>query len=156
MDVSFGDGVDVNTFNQILEMDDTDEREFSSALVFDFFTQAEDTFSSMDNALYVLNRLRMLQNWWVLTRYRQNKNLEELSSLGHFLKGSSATLGLIRVRDGCEKIQRFGKLENEDGSPEKDKSLQLGRITEALSTVKKDYEDVKATLQRFYENTDAA
>lgn len=51
MDVHFGDGVDVNTFNQILEMDDADDREFSSTLVFDFFTQAEDTFSSMDDAL---------------------------------------------------------------------------------------------------------
>lgn len=34
------------------------------------------------------------------------KNLTELSHLGHFLKGSSATLGFTKVKDECEKIQR--------------------------------------------------
>ncbi|CEJ92471.1 hypothetical protein VHEMI08123 [[Torrubiella] hemipterigena] len=137
MDVNLGDAVDMPTFNQILEMDDTDEREFSSSIVFGFFEQAEETFNSMDKAL-------------------QERNLEELSSLGHFLKGSSATLGLVRVRDGCEKIQRFGKLENEDGSSEPDEELQLKRITQALTTVKSDYQEVEATLRQFYENNEAA
>ena len=50
-DLNLGDGIDVNTFNQILEMDDSDDRDFSSSIVFDFFTQAEDTFKSMNDAL---------------------------------------------------------------------------------------------------------
>jgi osomolarity two-component system phosphorelay intermediate protein YPD1 len=66
------------------------------------------------------------------------------------LKGSSATLGLVKVRDGCEKIQRYGKLENLDGSPEQDADLCLGRIKEALSAVTKDYHEVKKTLQEYY------
>jgi osomolarity two-component system phosphorelay intermediate protein YPD1 len=45
------DGIDIGTFIQILEMDDDDEREFSFAIVFDFFTQAQDTFDNMDDAL---------------------------------------------------------------------------------------------------------
>lgn len=76
--------------------------------------------------------------------------MEELSSLGHFLKGSSATLGLIRVRDGCEKIQRFGKLENEDGSSEPNAELCLNRIKEALAVVKTDYADVEKRLREFF------
>lgn len=45
------DGIDVGTFTQILEMDDDDERDFSSTIVFDFFDQAQDTFKNMDAAL---------------------------------------------------------------------------------------------------------
>ncbi|TQS33453.1 hypothetical protein Golomagni_06202 [Golovinomyces magnicellulatus] len=132
MDNPFGDNVDMNTFNQMLEMDDTDEREFSSSIVTGFFEQAEETFTSMDKAL-------------------KDQDLEELSSLGHFLKGSSATLGLVKVRDGCEKIQRYGKKENEDGSPETDEELCLKRITQALKAVREDYREAETALKRFYE-----
>jgi osomolarity two-component system phosphorelay intermediate protein YPD1 len=48
------DSIDGPTFEQILEMDDEDdehEREFSKSLVYDFFTQAETTFTNMDTNL---------------------------------------------------------------------------------------------------------
>lgn len=39
---------------QILEMDDDEEeREFSRSIVYDFFTQAEGTFTKMDAELYL-------------------------------------------------------------------------------------------------------
>lgn len=76
--------------------------------------------------------------------------MEQLSELGHFLKGSSATLGMVKVRDGCEKIQRFGKNENVDGSAEPDSDLCLKRIVEAFETVKEDYNDVEAKLKNYY------
>lgn len=85
---------------------------------------------------------------------REEKDLDQLSQLGHFLKGSSATLGLVKVRDGCEKIQRYGKNENVDGSAEPDSDLCLKRIEEALQTVKTDYQDVERTLRRYYEKND--
>lgn len=47
----FGDSVDRSTFDQILEMDEPDDHEFSSSIVFSFFTQARDTFDEMDTAL---------------------------------------------------------------------------------------------------------
>lgn len=128
---SLGDGVDINTFGQILEMDEPGDHDFSFSIVFGFFEQAEETFASMDMAL-------------------GESDLEKLSQLGHFLKGSSATLGLVKVRDGCEKIQRYGKNENVDGSPEPDSDLCLKRITEALKVVKADYTDVEKTLRKYY------
>lgn len=46
------DLIDPATFEQILEMDDDeDEREFSRSIVYDFFTQAENTFDKMDTNL---------------------------------------------------------------------------------------------------------
>ncbi|KAI0137285.1 hpt domain-containing protein [Xylariales sp. AK1849] len=129
-----GDAIDVVTFGQILEMDDSeDDREFSKSIVFGFFEQAEETFENMDKAL-------------------EEKDLEELSRLGHFLKGSSATLGLTKVKDSCEKIQRYGKKENEDGSPENDEKLCLKRITSTLQTVKTEYHEAETTLNNFFKN----
>ncbi|KAI1107355.1 histidine-phosphotransfer domain, HPT domain-containing protein [Jackrogersella minutella] len=130
-----GDAIDIVTFSQILEMDDSeDDREFSKSIVFGFFEQAEETFEKMDAAL-------------------EAQNLEELYRLGHFLKGSSATLGLTKVKDSCEKIQRYGKKENLDGTPEPDETLCLTRCTETLKTVKAEYADVEQTLKTFFNST---
>lgn len=79
----------------------------------------------------------------------------KLSSLGHFLKGSSATLGLVKIRDGCENIQQYGKNENVDGSPELDSELCLKRIKEALKEVKTDYRDVESKLRKYYGEEEA-
>ena len=84
---------------------------------------------------------------------RESKNLDELYRLGHFLKGSSATLGLTKVKDSCEKIQRYGKKENIDGTPQTDEELCLSRITETLKTVKTEYADVEKTLKEFFNAT---
>lgn len=47
----FDDKIDQNTFEQILEMDDDSEREFSKGIVYGFFEQAESTFTKMESAL---------------------------------------------------------------------------------------------------------
>ena len=44
--------IDVDVFEQLLEMDE-DDREFSQSLVWNYFEQAESTFQKMDGALYV-------------------------------------------------------------------------------------------------------
>lgn len=50
-ELNLGDAVDMNTFNQILEMDEPGDTDFSSSIVFGFFDQAQETFESMDKAL---------------------------------------------------------------------------------------------------------
>lgn len=125
--------IDLVTFEQILEMDDSEEdREFSMSIVIGFFEQAEETFESMDSAL-------------------EKGDLAELYHLGHFLKGSSATIGLTKVKDSCEKIQRYGKLEKLDGSPEPDEKLCLSLISSVLVTVKSEYDEAKDKLKAFFQ-----
>lgn len=121
-----GDAIDSVTFEQILEMDDDEEeREFSRSIVFGFFEQAEQTFVKMDDAL-------------------KRKDLEELSSLGHFLKGSSATLGLTKVKDSCEKIQHYGQKKDEAGTAdEEDEDVCLDRIGVTLKAVRSEYDEWK-------------
>ncbi|EHL00287.1 Histidine-containing phosphotransfer, HPT [Glarea lozoyensis ATCC 20868] len=130
--LDLGDGIDSLTFEQILEMDDDDERDFSKSIVFGFFEQAEQTFKKMDDAL-------------------KAKDLKDLSSLGHFLKGSSATLGLTKVKDSCEKIQHYGQGKDEEGTTDvEDDELCLKRIKETLETVKEEYEEVEKVLKKFF------
>jgi len=128
-----GENIDHSTFEQILEMDDDeDEREFSKSIVFGFFEQAEQTFTKMDDAL-------------------EAKDLATLSSLGHFLKGSSATLGLTKVKDSCEKIQHYGQKKDEAGTTDvDDEEVCLEQIKETLVAVKEEYAEVEKVLKKFY------
>lgn len=45
------DVIDMDTFGQLLEMDDEDDRGFSQEIVWNFFEQANTTFGEMDEAL---------------------------------------------------------------------------------------------------------
>ena len=53
--VTMEDLIDTNTFDQLLDMDDEEDHEFSYSLVVNYFEQAEETFKDMDAALYVYN-----------------------------------------------------------------------------------------------------
>ncbi|KAI5291021.1 hypothetical protein KEM55_008444, partial [Ascosphaera atra] len=71
--------------------------------------------------------------------------------LGHFLKGSSATLGLTKVKEACEKIQHFGAKKDETGQiAENDDNASLEKIKTTLAQAKEDYNEVVGLLKRFY------
>lgn len=77
--------------------------------------------------------------------------MAQLSADGHFLKGSSATLGLTKVKDSCEKIQHYGAHKDETGTiDEPDDTKCLDRIQETLDIVKTEYAEVEKELRRFY------
>lgn len=136
----FGDNVDLPTFEQILEMDegeDDDGHEFSRSIVFGYFEQAEQTFDKMDDAV-------------------SRKDLGELSSLGHFLKGSSATLGFTKVKDECEKIQHYGHNLDETGTtaePDDDECLRL--IKASIVKAKKDFAIVMSLMTAYYDKLES-
>ncbi|KAI1430670.1 hpt domain-containing protein [Xylaria sp. CBS 124048] len=122
-----GEAIDFYAFGQILDMEDSEDTNFTIEILYGYFEQAEETFQKMDKAL-------------------KERDLDELCRLGHFLKGSSATIGLAKVRDSCEKIQRYGKKENADGSPEPDEELCLTNIGSTLNIVKSEYTDGRKLL----------
>ncbi|KAG2198689.1 hypothetical protein INT46_001296, partial [Mucor plumbeus] len=130
------DLIDMNTFEQLLDMDDEDDHEFSYSIVNNYFEQAETTFNDMDEAL-------------------EKKDLTELSRLGHFLKGSSAAIGLTKVKATCEKIQNVGNCQDEEGTGKIDETEALKRITPLLPQVKTEYSEAEEYLKNFYEVQDA-
>ncbi|KAK5072998.1 Phosphorelay intermediate protein [Lithohypha guttulata] len=131
----FGDNVDTSTFEQILDMDEGEEEgghEFSKSIVFGFLDQAETTFVKMDAA-------------------KKKGDLPELSSLGHFLKGSSATLGFTKVKEECEKIQHYGQNKDESGVHDEDddeKCLKL--IGQSIEKAQVAYRTIKKLMEDYY------
>jgi len=79
------------------------------------------------------------------------RDLLELSKLGHFLKGSSATLGFSLIRDSCQVIQQYGSHLNVDGSREGDDSICLYKIQEALIVVKVHTAELKKKMEAFFQ-----
>ncbi|KAI3402768.2 YPD1 [Candida oxycetoniae] len=80
--------VDWSVFSEILQMDE-DEEDFSKQLVETFVNQVKDTFE----------KIRL---------YLEQRDLEKLSTTGHFLKGSAAALGFTAISSQCERIQNYG------------------------------------------------
>jgi osomolarity two-component system phosphorelay intermediate protein YPD1 len=67
------------------------------------------------------------------------------------LKGSSATLGLTKVKDSCEKIQHYGQMKDEDGTADElDEEKCLARVKVTLVNVKEEYAECEKALKRFY------
>ncbi|KAK4242085.1 signal transduction histidine kinase [Achaetomium macrosporum] len=128
----FGDHVDDQIFSQILEMDeDQTDRDFSAPLVFGFFEQAHETFEKMQDALSA-------------------NDLSTLSGLGHFLKGSAATLGFNKIRDSCQVIQQYGHKLNVDGTSEPDEAVCLKKIAEALKTAQVDTTELEKMMTGYF------
>ena len=129
--------------------DDEDEREFSRSIVYGFFTQAKETFIDMDIHMYVTDLAATMTN--TLTVTRKDKDLSGLSSKGHFLKGSSATLGFTKIKDECEKIQNYGRKKDETGTNDvSDEEKLLRLIEEALTEAKRAYKVIEALMKKFY------
>jgi len=125
------DFLDATTFEQLLEMDDDDEREFSKGIVWNYFEQVKGSFAPIEDGI-------------------QKRDFHALSSLGHFLKGSSAAVGLIKLKASCEKIQNYGNKLDETGNHSISEENALTRIADVLLVTKKDFRDAEIWLKRFY------
>lgn len=123
--------IDMDTFSQILEMDDDDTHEFSLSIVENYMEQADATFDSMTKAL-------------------EAENLAELSRLGHFLKGSSAALGISQVQTGCEAMQHYGQLKHGSSGAKLDRKEALSLITPLLAKIKEGHAEADKWLRDFY------
>ncbi len=80
--------------------------------------------------------------------FRVQKNLPELSSLGHFLKGSSAALGVSKVQLSCEHIQHYGQLH--EGTAALTEAAAIVKITKTLARAREEYKEAKIWLESFY------
>jgi osomolarity two-component system phosphorelay intermediate protein YPD1 len=71
--------------------------------------------------------------------------------LGHFLKGSSAALGIVKVQASCEKMQHYGNCRDEEAGETLSEEEALRRIKGLLSDCTTDYEVAKGWMKRLYE-----
>ncbi|KAI0770451.1 histidine phosphotransferase, partial [Fomes fomentarius] len=123
--------IDLETFNQILDLDEDDTHDFSLGMAEAYFSQASTTFTDMEDAFAA-------------------KDLPKLSSLGHFLKGSSAALGVSAVQATCEHIQHYGALRDEANGKDLTSADALAKIAPLLKRVKREYAIAERWLQQWY------
>jgi len=77
--------------------------------------------------------------------------LDALSRKGHFLKGSSAALGLQRVQHSCEAMQHFGnRLDAKGNPPKSEPAVALQRCRKLLIRLRQEQDEAKAWLTEFY------
>lgn len=86
--------VEWSVFSELIAMDE-DEEGFSKSLFETFVDQFIETFQEIDDNM-------------------KKKDLDKLSALGHYLKGSAAALGLVKISSQCERIQNYGHKNNFD------------------------------------------
>lgn len=125
----------METFRQILDLDEDDSHEFSRGMAWEYFSQVDTTFIEMDQAL-------------------ADKDLAKLSSLGHFLKGSSAALGVSKVQASCERMQHYGQLRDEDVGQDLTDKEALEKIELLLGEVKVEYAAAETWLRKWYTEND--
>jgi osomolarity two-component system phosphorelay intermediate protein YPD1 len=82
---------------------------------------------------------------------REKLDFPDLSRLGHFLKGSSAALGLTKVKESCEKLQHYGNRKDAFGvkSITNDEAEKL--IRELLGQMRREYREAEQYLKVFYD-----
>lgn len=132
-------------FSELVAMDE-DEEGFSKSLFATFVEQFDDTVTEIDENL-------------------NEKNLDKLSSLGHYLKGSAAALGLIKISTECERIQNYGHKDNFDNFQLEDLPLDLAEsltedsddfwiklITDAKEKAKEGFEKSKDALNEYFDD----
>ncbi|GME85961.1 unnamed protein product [[Candida] boidinii] len=159
-------------------MMDEDEEGFAQSLVQTFVEQADTIFKDIDNILNAnianksssettstdTNTQEQSQQTSTETHESQLPStttqadsedpLKKLSSLGHYLKGSAAALGLHKVQAECERIQNYGnKIPFDDYAPAQNAQTDqdwLNCIYEALNNAKIYYGESRKLLAEFF------
>lgn len=82
---------------------------------------------------------------------RSASDLLALSRLGHFLKGSSAQLGVLKVKASCEKLQYYGQRMDATGqhSSISDEEAEK-QIRVLLIQMRREYNEAETYLRVFY------
>ena len=114
----------------------------------------ECNFTLVSTSMFSFPRLYLLSTRLCSTRSAE-PSLTTLSSLGHFLKGSSAALGIIRVQASCEKMQHYGNLRDEEAGESLSEDEALKRIKGLLADCKRDYEAAMVWMKKLYAEDEA-
>lgn len=131
--------IEWSVFSELVAMDE-DEEGFSKGLFQTFVDQFKDTFKEIDENVTI-------------------KDLDKLSALGHYLKGSAAALGLTTISAQCERIQNYGhknnfdnfKLDDEDAKEDSD-DFWIFLIEDAKDKAEDGFLKSKEALDKYFDD----
>lgn len=84
--------------------------------------------------------------------HRNKKELRSISSLGHFLKGSSGALGVDKVQHSCEKMQHYGQQRDEEKGIDLKEDVALQMIVDLHKGLKVEYAEAEKWLREYFQN----
>lgn len=87
----------------------------------------------------------------ILRFISDGKDLTTLSTKGHFLKGSSGSLGVKKVQELCERMQHYGHLRDEEENADLTPEAALKKIVELHSSLKVEYAVAEKWLKDYFE-----
>lgn len=130
--------VDWPVFSELVAMDE-DEEGFSKGLFQTFVDQFEETKSELDDNV-------------------QLNDLDKISALGHYLKGSAAALGLVTIAEQCERIQNYGNKKH-TAEEDKDKNLNpdeywIALVKDAVAKAEDAFKKLKRALNVYFGDID--
>ncbi|KAJ6492534.1 histidine phosphotransferase [Mycena vitilis] len=123
--------IDMETFNQLAELDEDGTHDFSRGIVHSYLSEASATLDNMDRAI-------------------ADKRLFEVGVLGEFLKGTSATLGINKVQAVSQEMQLYGLqhgYHNEDVGEDE----ALAKMQALLDQAKAAYFEAERWLRKWYQ-----
>jgi len=126
------DIIDMDAFEQLIELDEDDDSSFSETITLEYFEQASKTFKEMDE-------------------YLEAKNVARLGELAHFLKGSSGQVGVRKVKEECNKMQYYGKLRDEEKKVDLKEEQALEMITASLKIAREGHEEAEKLLNEYFD-----
>lgn len=142
MSIENSELLNYNTFQELLIMDE-DDPDFSQSLISTFIEQALSIFEELQEFLE--------------KDAKSDEDLVKMSNLGHYLKGSAAALGLVKIQEECERIQNYGKkkiIDQSDAAKDaKENEQWCDHIKDALEKAQ-DYFKQSRTLFGEYYNTE--
>lgn len=136
--------VDWPVFSELVAMDE-DEEGFSNGLFQTFVDQFDDT------------NKELIENV-------ELRDLEKLTALGHYLKGSAAALGLVKIAEQCERIQNYGHKVNCDNfklssakvdDAGKNDEYWISLVEDAMNKAQVAFQDSKKALNEYFGNSDS-
>jgi len=126
---TLGDVVNFDTFENILDLDDARDSNFSYNLMSEYFEFAEKTITSMDQAF--------------------RANLKELTTLSERLSESSTALGLVEVHETCQQLKQHCTQANPCLDENLDTQQGLIRVVEAIRMIQVCFGEAKIRVVRF-------
>ncbi|KAJ3120344.1 hypothetical protein HK098_004667 [Nowakowskiella sp. JEL0407] len=123
------DAVDPEIFGELLFLDD--DGAFARDIVKKYFKQAYDRMPSIETSF-------------------EAKDLDELYKHAHFLKGSSAMVGLRRINAIFEKIQYHTKLKDESGKKNIPESEAWIAIESLIKQSRVEHRSAEEELTEFF------
>ncbi|OLY82888.1 Multistep phosphorelay regulator 1 [Smittium mucronatum] len=122
--------LDQQVFEQILELDDGDQ-EFLHRLIENYYTQVNAAFETLYKSIV-------------------NKDLGAVAAIGHSLKGSSASLGLIKMKETSERLKKIGDYRAEV-EPNMPMDILMKAASIELDNLKIEFNKVVQLFNYFFE-----